>query len=884
MIPERTFFVGHVAAIFFQNPSNFYKVLLVKVTENNADYKDSEIVVTGSFGEIQEEEKYRFFGELVNHPKYGVQLKAESYQQEQPTSEQGLIAYLSGEKFPGIGKKTAEKIVDLLGEEAIDRMLEEPTLLEQIPGLNESKQKMILDTVRQNHGMDQVIVGLSRYGFGSQLSFAIYQAYKNEALAIIEENPYQLVEDIEGIGFKRADGIAEQLGIEASSPQRFRAAVLHQIFAQSLQTGNTFIHAQDLLEQTLRLLETSRPIEIAPDDLASTIIQLVEEGKIQQEETRLYENSLYFSEWGIASSIERLLSRKKEIVYPEKKISKTLRKIEKHLGITYGSSQEEAIKEAIRSPLFILTGGPGTGKTTVINGIVQLFAELNDLDLEPSKYSDETFPILLAAPTGRAAKRMNETTGLPSGTIHRLLGLNGREKAPSISPKELEGGLLIVDEMSMVDTWLANTLFKSIPTNMQVIFVGDKDQLPSVGPGQVLHDLLAIDAIPKQELTEIYRQGDGSSIIPLAHAIKNGQLPADFTQNQKDRSFFACDAYKIEPLIAQIVKRAKDKGYTPQDIQVLAPMYRGAAGIDALNKMMQEIFNPNDGTKKEVTFNDTVYRIGDKVLQLVNSPEDNVFNGDMGQIVGITLAKQSEDKIDELVIQFDANEVTYKRNEWNKITLSYCCSIHKSQGSEFQMVILPMVHQYQRMLQRNLLYTAVTRSKEMLILLGEPQAYQTCVNHESATRLTTLKERINGTEKMTPLQRAKLAQFEEADDPFYDDSSVDTKVKTSSTKIKEQSSTKVIANKQAAEKPSDSGLDLFAFAETEPSASNQTETAKPLSGDKVLSEGTTGEEALIEETPNDGVLTLTMVKKHLVDPMIGMKDCSPYDFMPTKNG
>lgn len=884
MIPERTFFVGHVAAIFFQNPSNFYKVLLVKVTENNADYKDSEIVVTGSFGEIQEEEKYRFFGELVNHPKYGVQLKAESYQQEQPTSEQGLIAYLSGEKFPGIGKKTAEKIVDLLGEEAIDRMLEEPTLLEQIPGLNESKQKMILDTVRQNHGMDQVIVGLSRYGFGSQLSFAIYQAYKNEALAIIEENPYQLVEDIEGIGFKRADGIAEQLGIEASSLQRFRAAVLHQIFAQSLQTGNTFIHAQDLLEQTLRLLETSRPIEIAPDDLASTIIQLVEEGKIQQEETRLYENSLYFSEWGIASSIERLLSRKKEIVYPEKKISKTLRKIEKHLGITYGSSQEEAIKEAIRSPLFILTGGPGTGKTTVINGIVQLFAELNDLDLEPSKYSDETFPILLAAPTGRAAKRMNETTGLPSGTIHRLLGLNGREKAPSISPKELEGGLLIVDEMSMVDTWLANTLFKSIPTNMQVIFVGDKDQLPSVGPGQVLHDLLAIDAIPKQELTEIYRQGDGSSIIPLAHAIKNGQLPADFTQNQKDRSFFACDAYKIEPLIAQIVKRAKDKGYTPQDIQVLAPMYRGAAGIDALNKMMQEIFNPNDGTKKEVTFNDTVYRIGDKVLQLVNSPEDNVFNGDMGQIVGITLAKQSEDKIDELVIQFDANEVTYKRNEWNKITLSYCCSIHKSQGSEFQMVILPMVHQYQRMLQRNLLYTAVTRSKEMLILLGEPQAYQTCVNHESATRLTTLKERINGTEKMTPLQRAKLAQFEEADDPFYDDSSVDTKAKTSSTKIKEQSSTKVTANKQAAEKTSDSGLDLFAFAETEPSASNQTETAKPLSGDKVLSEGTTGEEALIEETPNDGVLTLTMVKKHLVDPMIGMKDCSPYDFMPTKNG
>ncbi len=857
MIPERLFFVGHVAAIFFQNPSNFYKVMLVKVTENNADYKDSEIVVTGSFGEIQEEEKYRFFGELVNHPKYGVQLKAESYQQEQPTSAQGLINYLSSEKFPGIGKKTAEKIVDLLGEDAIDRMLEDPTLLGQIHGLNDSKQKMIIDTIRQNHGMDQVIVGLNRYGFGSQLSFAIYQAYRNEALSIIEENPYRLVEDIEGIGFKRADGIAEQLGIEAIAPQRFRAAILHQIFAHALQSGDTYSDAQDLLEQTLRLLETSRPVEIPPEALANVIIELVEEGKIQQEETKLYENSLYFAEWGIASSIDRLLARKKEIKYPEKTISKTIRKIEKQLGITYGASQEAAIKEAIRSPLFILTGGPGTGKTTVINGIVQLFAALNDLDLTPSKYSEDTFPILLAAPTGRAAKRMNETTGLPSGTIHRLLGLNGREKAPSVSAKELEGGLLIVDEMSMVDTWLANTLFKSIPTNMQVIFVGDKDQLPSVGPGQVLHDLLAIEAIPQQELTEIYRQGDGSSIIPLAHAIKNGQLPADFTKNQKDRSFFACDAYKIEPLIAQIVKRAKDKGFTPQDIQVLAPMYRGAAGIDALNKMMQEIFNPNDGSKKEVAFNDTVYRIGDKVLQLVNAPEDNVFNGDMGQIVGITLAKQSEDKIDELTIRFDANEVTYKRNEWNKITLSYCCSIHKSQGSEFQMVIMPMVHQYQRMLQRNLLYTAVTRSKDMLILLGEPQAYQTCVVNESAIRLTTLKERINGTDQMTTLQRQKLAQYEESDDPFNDPQTTKEPLQTVEKPVVKESSDSDVVSSQS--------IDLFSDdLKKEQSAFAESASLTP--------------DDIVEETLASGPLTLAMITNQTVDPMIGMGKTTPYDF------
>lgn len=851
MLPEEIYFVGHVAAVFFQNPSNFYKVLLLKLTDNNADYKEQEIVVTGSFGEIQEEESYRFYGELVNHPKYGVQLKAERYQQEQPTSEHGLINYLSGEKFPGIGKKTAEKIVDLLGEKAIDRMLEEPDLLLQVPGLTPKKQQMMLETIRLNHGMDQVIVGLSQYGFGSQLSFAIYQVYKNEALDIIQENPYQLVEDIEGIGFKRADNLAEQLGIEATSAKRFRAAILHQIFTSAMQTGDTYISAQNLLEGTIRLLETSRPIEIEPESLANVIIQLVEEGKIQQEETNLYENSLYFAEWGIASSIQRLLARKKEISYPEKKVAKLLRKIEKQLGITYGSSQEKAIKDAITSPLFILTGGPGTGKTTVINGIVRMFAELNDLKLDPAAYTQEMFPILLAAPTGRAAKRMNETTGLPSGTIHRLLGLNGREKAPTVSPKELEGGLLIVDEMSMVDTWLANTLFKSIPTNMQVILVGDKDQLPSVGPGQVLHDLLDIEAIPKQELTEIYRQGDGSSIISLAHEIKAGHLPQNFTQNQKDRSFFSCDAYKIEPMIAQIVRKAKDKGFTPQDIQVLAPMYKGAAGIDALNKMMQEIFNPNEGNKKEVHWNDTVYRIGDKVLQLVNSPEDNVFNGDMGQIVGIILSKDSEDKVDELVIAFDANEVTYKRNEWNKITLSYCCSIHKSQGSEFKMVIMPMVQQYQRMLQRNLLYTAVTRSKELLILLGEISAYETCVNHQSAVRLTTLKERILGAEDIPLLTRQKLQQYEETEDPF--DSPATSIEKVEATKQQEL---------KTAEPQS-----LFVIEEEieKPEASKQ-EVAQPV----------------VKEETGSFFLTQVMISENKIDPMIGMEGISPYDFAESK--
>lgn len=844
---------GKVVAIFYQNPSNFFKVLLVKVTENDLEYDEPEIVITGSFGEVQEGEEYRFTGDLVNHPKYGRQMKAESYQQAQPTSAAGLIHFFASDKFPGIGRKTAEKIVAALGEGAIDRLLADPAVLADIPGLTKAKQKMIVDTVRANHGMDQVIVALTQYGFGSQLAFAIYQTYKEATLDILHENPYQLVEDIEGIGFKKADQLAEGLGIAADSTQRIQACVMQQLASAGATSGDTFVPAQELLEQVLELLESSRPVEIQPEALANEIIHLVEAGKIQQEGTNLYENSLYFAEWGIASSVQRLLQRKQSLSYDKKRISRELKKIEKQMNISYGSSQEEAIRAAITSPLFLLTGGPGTGKTTVINGIVKLFAALNDVDLSPHNTGHEGFPIYLAAPTGRAAKRMNETTGLPAGTIHRLLGINGREKVPSLNARELSGGLLILDEMSMVDTWLANTLFKAIGNDMQVIIVGDKDQLPSVGPGQVLHDLLQTTEIPQRELTEIYRQGDGSSIISLAHEIKDGQVPANLTVNQKDRSFFRCDAYQIEPIIAQIVGKAKAKGFTAQDIQVLAPMYRGPAGINALNKMMQEIFNPNDGNKREVVFNEVAYRVGDKVLQLVNDPEANVFNGDMGVIVGITYAKESEDKTDELTIAFDATEVVYKRNEWNKITLSYCCSIHKSQGSEFKMVILPMVSQYQRMLQRNLLYTAVTRSKDLLILLGEPRAYEQAIYRESAVRKTTLQQRIQEVGGISTALTMKIHQYE--DEMAAETHGLVTSLPLAKNELPQE--TKSSADKLA-EVPQ----------EQKPAVQYDQVTTEP----KVPQE-------IIEETPTeDHRLTLSMITNNQVDPLIGMTGITPWQF------
>ncbi|ANK59722.1 exodeoxyribonuclease V subunit alpha [Loigolactobacillus backii] len=754
---EKPNIVGKVSAIFFQNATNFFKVLLVKVTEANFDWHEDEIVVTGSFGEIKEEETYQFFGKLVTHPKYGQQFQAENYQLNKPTTKEGLIAYLSSDHFAGIGKKTAEKIVTTLGTDAINKILQDSSVLTPL-GLNQKKITALVTELSENNGMDQIIIGLNGYGFGSQLAYSIYERYQQDTLKIITENPYQLVADIAGIGFKKADNIAAKQGFAADAPERIQAAILQEITELAQTNGDTYTTAEPLLTASLRLLEESRHQSIDPEAIAQQLVELANQGKIVGEENRIYLKSLYNAEWQIAEHLLKLEKKQDPISYPGRDLDKEIRRIEKLFGIQYGDSQIATIKKALTNRVFLLTGGPGTGKTTIINAIVTLFGELNGLSLDQADYKDKPFPVLLAAPTGRAAKRMSETTDLPASTIHRLLGLNGRETNPDVATKDLEGGLLIIDEMSMVDTYLFRLLIHAVPSTMQVILVGDKDQLPSVGPGQVFYDLLTSGVLPANELTEIYRQDDQSSIIPLAHAIKEGKLPTDFSENKVDRSFIACNAYQVDSVISQVVTRAKTKGFTTKDIQVLAPMYRGAAGINKLNIDVQKILNPiTKNHKKEVSFRDQTFRIGDKVLHLVNSPEQNVFNGDIGEVVSIQYAKDkgNEDKTDKMTIQFDATEVTYGRNDWSKLTLAFCTSIHKAQGSEFTMVILPMVHQYQRMLQRNLLYTAVTRAEKLLILVGEKQAFLDSVAHESINRKTTLAKRLEVTFEGTEVPYAK---------------------------------------------------------------------------------------------------------------------------------
>ncbi|WP_239254041.1 SF1B family DNA helicase RecD2 [Listeria ilorinensis] len=758
------FIKGTVLSTIFHNADNLFSVVRILVKETNTDWDERDIIVTGFFPQLQEQELYQFYGVMQEHVKFGQQFKVEKFRKEMPKSRDGVVQYLSGEIFKGVGKKTAEAIVDTLGEEAISRILNEPDLLREVPKLPKKTADQLVETLRENQGLEHVMVGLNQYGFGPQLSMRIFQVYKQHALDILEKNPYKLIEDVKGIGFQRADELGKKLGLGGRHPERIRAALLFVLDNESLKQGNVYLEEEELMQLTKALLEQHDPERIALEDISREITYLKDAEKLIAENTRLYMPSLYFAETGLTHHIKRMMKQTEYAdQFPESEFLLALGELEERIKVSYGESQREALKTALMSPMMVLTGGPGTGKTTVIKGIVELYSELNGVSLDPHAYKDgQTFPVLLAAPTGRAAKRMSESTGLPAMTIHRLLGMNGQEGMDDEAERTIDGRLLIVDEMSMVDVWLANQLFRALPAHMQVILVGDQDQLPSVGPGQVLKDILHSATIPTVALTDIYRQKDGSTIIEMAHAIKEGHLPDDFTRNQADRSFFHCHVNQIADVVEQVVLNAKAKGFRAKDIQVLAPMYRGPAGIDVLNKNLQEIFNPNEsGKRKELSFGDIKYRVHDKVLQLVNQPEKNVFNGDIGEIVSIMYAKENTEKQDMIVVAFDQTEVTYYRQEFNQLTHAYCCSIHKAQGSEFPIVIMPIVRSYYRMLRRDLLYTGVTRSQQFLILCGEEDAFRMGVERVNETiRQTTLYERLISTEEVLSGSSQKILTME----------------------------------------------------------------------------------------------------------------------------
>ncbi|MGG0450111.1 ATP-dependent RecD-like DNA helicase [Priestia megaterium] len=764
--PERHYISGTSIVTVFHNEENLYNVTRIRIKKTNLEIEDKETVVTGYFPKLNEDEVYTFYGEFKEHPKFGLQFHVEQFKKELPQSRQGVVQYLSSDLFHGIGKKTAENIVDALGERAIFRILQNESVLKEVPRLSADKAEALVTQLREHQGLEEVMVKLTDLGFGPQLSMKIFQAYKQEALEIVQNNPYQLVEDIQGIGFSRADELGKRLGMATNHPDRLRAGILYVIEQECNQMGHVYVTADQLYGKTAELLRKSRHENLSEMDLTREVDALKADKKLIIQDEKIYFPPLFYAEKGLVKAIQKIMAQTQyEEQFPESEFLLALGELEERLDVQYAPSQRKGIQTALMSPMLLLTGGPGTGKTTVIKGIVELYAELHGCSLNPGDYKkDEAFPVLLVAPTGRAAKRMSEATGLPAVTIHRLLKWNGQEGFDHNEENPIDGKLLIVDEVSMVDLWLAHQLFKSLPANLQVILVGDEDQLPSVGPGQVLKDLLSSEVVPTVRLTDVYRQAEGSSIIDLAHEIKKGKLPEDLSRQQGDRSFIRCQGQHITNVVQQVCGNALKKGYTAKDIQVLAPMYKGPAGIDKLNEVLQELFNPASEQRRELKHGDITYRVGDKVLQLVNQPDSNVFNGDMGEIVSVFFAKENTEKQDMLVISYEGNEVTYTKQDFNQITHAYCCSIHKSQGSEFPIVVLPIVKSYYRMLRRNLLYTAVTRSKQFLILCGEDEAFQLGASrNEDSIRQTNLQ----------PLLRESLDNdIEDPEIPFMKDANI----------------------------------------------------------------------------------------------------------------
>ncbi len=717
---------GNYRRSIYSSPQG-YHIGLFKVIDTDdeklADYIDRVITFTGYFHELNDMDTYLFYGKLVNHQKYGEQFQVDSYERCKPEEKNSIIEFLTSGLFKGIGEKKAKAIVDVLGNDTLKVILENPDNLILIPGVTKKNIETLHNKLQEYEASYETILYLGELGFSTKDAMIVYNFYKNKTKQVIEENIYKLVQDIYNLNFKKIDFIALKNGIEKDSMIRVEASLIYIMNEVSNAYGHSYYYKEELsslLPRVIGVNISDEKIEEALKNLEKDLLIIVKEGKY-------YLKEMYESESLIVKRF-RLLSHEKDLI--TKDIDNKIKEIEEFFGIVYNEEQLEAIKESYQKKFLIITGGPGTGKTTIMKAITELYRQMNKLD-----YSSLQEKIALLAPTGRAAKRMTETTLLRASTIHRFLKWQKETNKFQVNEyNKSKVEFVIIDEASMIDTYLMASLLKGISANCKIVMVGDDHQLPSVGPGQVLHDLIQSEKLPVIKLTELYRQGKDSNILSLAYDIRKGTINEKIFNVGDDLTFIKSSPDQVINNILEITDTYKDLSY--KDFQILCPMYKTIAGIDEINNHIQKKFNKKAKDKKEIAASEVIFREGDKVIQLTNMPDENVYNGDIGIIKEIKTSPKKE-----IIIDFDGNIVKYTPSNFANFRLAYAISIHKAQGSEFEVVIIPIVKNFNKMLYRKLIYTGVTRSKKKLYLIGDIEALKTAVNNISAdVRRTSIKD------------------------------------------------------------------------------------------------------------------------------------------------
>ena len=700
-----------------------YTVGLFRVKESDIDELiDKTITFTGYFHELNEVDTYEFTGKLVEHKKYGKQFNVEKYTKVLPDSIDSTIDFLTSGLFKGIGKKKAKLLVDKYKDKTLDIILNSPEDLILIPTITKKNIDVLHNTLQDYSASYEIVIYLNELGFNINDSTIIYNFYKENTKKIIEEDIYRLIIDIKNMTYKKIDYIALSMGIEKNSLIRLRGSILYIMEEISNRLGHTYYLADEIYSHLTNLLK----IDISEEEFHNSLESLIDDFLIIEKNNLYYLYELYSSEDLIARRL-KLLSH---TTNKRKNIDTIIETVESNLNIKYNNEQINAIKKSINNSVLIITGGPGSGKTTIIKGIIETYKEINKLS-----YANLIDEVALLAPTGRAAKRMSEVSSYPASTIHSFLKWQKESNKFLVNEyHKSKAKLLIIDETSMIDVSLMASLLKGVSVHTKIILIGDDHQLPSVGPGDMLHNLIDSEVIDVIELKNIYRQSSKSKIIDLAYNIRNMNIDESIFNNSPDLSFINCSEKDIINHIKELAITYKDLSY--KDFQILIPMYKGINGIDNINNKIQELYNPKTNNN-EIVIGETIFRENDKVICLTNQIDEDIYNGDIGIIEEVNNIKK------ELLIDFDGIKCRITKSNFKDIKLAYAISIHKAQGSEFNTVVIPICRAYSKMLYQKLIYTAVTRAKQNLFLIGSFDSLVYATNNNiSSLRKSSLKEKI----------------------------------------------------------------------------------------------------------------------------------------------